>query len=174
MCNKLTILFLTDYVVGSRYVPTLTFDGASVTVADTRTRENCLRGYMFLLDSANMVIFQPMRIILWNYAWIIGHKQYPFLLWSNPMMWFSSKVVKDYQWYDSSVVNFLVFVLLEWWKSSILGATLRKFVYHVSIISDKWQLILQPAPPKGDVLLFVMRLHHNRLLDVKTYLFFVL
>lgn len=39
------------------YVPTLTFDGASVTVADTRTRETCLTGYTFLLDSANMYKF---------------------------------------------------------------------------------------------------------------------
>ncbi|KAL9246139.1 hypothetical protein vseg_019712 [Gypsophila vaccaria] len=42
----------------SSYVPTLTLDGTSVTVADHRTRENCLRGYIFLLDSANKYRFQ--------------------------------------------------------------------------------------------------------------------
>ncbi|KAH9625604.1 hypothetical protein KSS87_017079 [Heliosperma pusillum] len=42
----------------SSYIPTLTLDGASVIVADFRTRENCLRGYTFLLDSINKYRFQ--------------------------------------------------------------------------------------------------------------------
>ncbi|XP_074275024.1 nibrin homolog [Silene latifolia] len=42
----------------SSYIPTLTLDGASVTVADYRTRENCLRGYTFLLDSKDKYRFQ--------------------------------------------------------------------------------------------------------------------
>lgn len=42
----------------SSYIPTLTLNGASVTVADTRTRENCLIGYTFVLDSANMYKFR--------------------------------------------------------------------------------------------------------------------
>ncbi|KNA18946.1 hypothetical protein SOVF_066070 isoform B [Spinacia oleracea] len=42
----------------SQYVPTLTLDGESVMVADTRTRENCLKGYTFALDSANEYRFQ--------------------------------------------------------------------------------------------------------------------
>ncbi|KAK9678005.1 hypothetical protein RND81_11G181300 [Saponaria officinalis] len=48
----------------SSYIPTLTLDGASVTVADYRTRENCLRGYIFLLDSANKYRFQDRMLSL--------------------------------------------------------------------------------------------------------------
>ncbi|BFG43456.1 hypothetical protein CerSpe_297300 [Prunus speciosa] len=33
------------------FAPTLTFEGVSVKLADPRTRENCLEGYTFLLDS---------------------------------------------------------------------------------------------------------------------------
>ncbi|KMT08098.1 hypothetical protein BVRB_6g143500 [Beta vulgaris subsp. vulgaris] len=42
----------------SQYIPTLTLDGGSVTIADTRTRENCLKGYTFVLGSANKYRFQ--------------------------------------------------------------------------------------------------------------------
>ncbi|CAO2823350.1 unnamed protein product [Amaranthus hypochondriacus] len=42
----------------SQYIPTLTLEGGSVTVADSRTRENCLRGYTFVLSSANLYKFR--------------------------------------------------------------------------------------------------------------------
>lgn len=42
----------------SQYMPTLTLDGGSVTVADTRTRETSLKGYTFVLGSANMYRFR--------------------------------------------------------------------------------------------------------------------
>ncbi|GMH13279.1 hypothetical protein Nepgr_015120 [Nepenthes gracilis] len=38
----------------SFYVPTLIVDGTSVKVADSKTRETCLKGYSFLLESAHM------------------------------------------------------------------------------------------------------------------------
>uniref|UniRef100_A0A803LJT9 FHA domain-containing protein n=1 Tax=Chenopodium quinoa TaxID=63459 RepID=A0A803LJT9_CHEQI len=42
----------------SQYIPTLTLDGESVSIADTRTRENCLKGYTFVLGSANKYRFK--------------------------------------------------------------------------------------------------------------------
>ncbi|GAB2287499.1 Mre11 complex subunit Nbs1 [Dionaea muscipula] len=41
----------------STHVPTLMLDGASVAVADARTRQNCLKGYTFLLESPQMYKF---------------------------------------------------------------------------------------------------------------------
>lgn len=42
----------------SQYIPTLALDDESVTVADTRTRENCLKGYTFVLGSSNKYRFK--------------------------------------------------------------------------------------------------------------------
>ncbi|KAL8166702.1 hypothetical protein V2J09_008201 [Rumex salicifolius] len=41
----------------SSYAPTLTLDGVSVVVADSRVRENCLKGYTFILEYAHMYKF---------------------------------------------------------------------------------------------------------------------
>ncbi|KAF3444240.1 hypothetical protein FNV43_RR13930 [Rhamnella rubrinervis] len=41
----------------SNYSPTLTVEGVSVKVADLKTRENCLRGYTFVLDSIDRYKF---------------------------------------------------------------------------------------------------------------------
>lgn len=49
----------------SSYVPTLTVDGTSVTLADTNAREICLREYAFLLDSEPMYKFgNKLRFLL--------------------------------------------------------------------------------------------------------------
>ena len=39
----------------SRYIPTVSVEGASIKVADPKTRENCLKGYTFLLESVHLV-----------------------------------------------------------------------------------------------------------------------
>ena len=39
------------------YIPTMTMEGVLVKVVDSVTRANCLKGYTFLLESTNMVIF---------------------------------------------------------------------------------------------------------------------
>ncbi|KAI4307739.1 hypothetical protein L6164_030893 [Bauhinia variegata] len=36
------------------YIPTLSVEGASVKVSDPKTRENCLKGFIFLLESAHL------------------------------------------------------------------------------------------------------------------------
>ncbi|XP_052190209.1 nibrin homolog [Diospyros lotus] len=42
----------------SSYAPTLLLEGVSVKVADPKSRENCLRGYTFLLDSMHKYKFK--------------------------------------------------------------------------------------------------------------------
>ncbi|XP_021746816.1 nijmegen breakage syndrome 1 protein-like isoform X2 [Chenopodium quinoa] len=52
----------------SQYIPTLTLDGESVSIADTRTRENCLKGYTFVLGSANKYRFKDRVQSLLEFA----------------------------------------------------------------------------------------------------------
>ncbi|GMY24558.1 nijmegen breakage syndrome 1 protein isoform X1 [Fagus crenata] len=42
----------------SSYAPILTVEGVSIKVADPKSRENCLEGYTFLLESTNMYKFR--------------------------------------------------------------------------------------------------------------------
>lgn len=47
--NEMTVLFIV------RYTPNLMLDGVSVKVTDPQSRENCLKGYTFSLESRNKV-----------------------------------------------------------------------------------------------------------------------
>jgi len=40
----------------SRYIPTVSVDGESIKIADPRSREDCLKGYTFLLESEHLVL----------------------------------------------------------------------------------------------------------------------
>ncbi|XP_017431016.1 nibrin homolog isoform X3 [Vigna angularis] len=42
----------------SRYIPTVSVDGESIKIADPRSREDCLKGYTFLLESEHLYKFQ--------------------------------------------------------------------------------------------------------------------
>ncbi|OMO99219.1 hypothetical protein COLO4_13435 [Corchorus olitorius] len=47
----------TELPSGSPHVPRITVDGVSIEVSDPETRENCLDGYTFLLESTHMYKF---------------------------------------------------------------------------------------------------------------------
>lgn len=38
-----------------RHVPTVSLEGASIKVVDPKARENCLKGYTFVLESVHLV-----------------------------------------------------------------------------------------------------------------------
>ncbi|XP_027941695.1 nijmegen breakage syndrome 1 protein isoform X3 [Vigna unguiculata] len=42
----------------SRYIPTVSVDGESIKIVDPRSREDCLKGYTFLLESEHLYKFQ--------------------------------------------------------------------------------------------------------------------
>lgn len=47
-------------------------DGLSVKVVDPKTRENCLRGYTFVLDSTDRVMFEILLSFIKLYFSIIA------------------------------------------------------------------------------------------------------
>ncbi|XP_024023516.1 nijmegen breakage syndrome 1 protein isoform X4 [Morus notabilis] len=50
----------------SSHTSTLMVEGVSVKLADPRTRENCLEGYTFVLDSINMQIWESVAVPIGN------------------------------------------------------------------------------------------------------------
>ncbi|KAL1348626.1 hypothetical protein HN51_024619 [Arachis hypogaea] len=49
---------VTDMPSCYSYIPTVSVEGRSIKVADPKTRENCLKGYTFLLESVHMYKFR--------------------------------------------------------------------------------------------------------------------
>ncbi|KAG5052876.1 hypothetical protein JHK87_005074 [Glycine soja] len=49
--------FSTPSSLSSRYIPTVSVEGESIKIADPRMREDCLKGYTFLLESEHLYKF---------------------------------------------------------------------------------------------------------------------
>jgi hypothetical protein len=53
--KEVFFFFFPSFFFSSRHIPTVSVEGASIRVADPKARENCLKGYTFVLESVHLV-----------------------------------------------------------------------------------------------------------------------